>query len=151
MNGILGLVLFSILFSSPAMADQIPKELVSTIKVYQISESILADGVLRVRYSRPVINQDVFRTFIRAACTPLWLGGKKDGWDKARIERIEVVNQLGAQGFAFVGGRNACDSLGKIPGGAVNEDPFIAQNTWICVAGNPCRPRLASETTSSDK
>lgn len=133
-----------------ALADEIPKELVKTIKVYQISESTLADGVLRIRYNRPVINRELFRTFIQASCTPLWLGGKKDGWDKARIERVEVVNQIGAQGFAFVGGRKTCDGLGKISGGAVNEDAFIAQNSWVCVAGNPCRPRRDGEVTSGD-
>lgn len=133
-----------------ALADEIPKELVKTIKVYQISESTLADGVLRVRYNKPVINRELFRGFIQASCTPLWLGGKKDGWDKARIERVEVINQIGAQGFAFVGGRKACDGLGKISGGAVNEDAFIAKNSWVCVAGNPCRPRRDGEVTGGD-
>lgn len=135
---------------SGALADEIPKELVQTIKVYQISESTLADGILRVRYNKPVINREIFRTFIQASCTPVWLGGKKDGWDKARIERVEVVNQIGAQGFAFVGGRKACDGLGKISGGAVNEDAFIAKSSWVCVAGNPCRPRRDGEVTGGD-
>lgn len=134
-----------------ALADPIPPKLGSHIRIFQVDETTLVDGVLRVRSSRSVVTQEIYRTLVKATCMPLWLDDKKDGWAKARIERVEVVNQIGAQGYAFVGGRKACAALGQVSGGPDNENKFIAANTWVCVAGNPCRPRREGERTSGDE
>lgn len=134
-------------WSFSACADDIPPKLVDVIKMFG-AEGSLSNGVLRVRYKKQVVTQEIFRTFVMSSCYPLWPVGKKDGWSKARIERIEVVNQIGAQGFAIVGGRKVCADLGAISG-----DPsiaYIVDHAWVCVAGNPCRPRRPGESTSGD-
>lgn len=142
---------FALVVTGSTLADPIPMSLVREIKVFQIEESSLAEGVLRVRYKKPVVTQDIFRTFVNASCTPLWLDQKKDGWEKARIDRVEVVNQVGAQGFAFIGGRTACAELGKVSGGSIAAHEYMATRTWVCVAGSPCRPRRTGERTSGDE
>ena len=133
---------------SPAMAESIPPELVKHLKPFKIEEVNLKGNVLRIRVSSSVVNQDTFRAIASASCAPLWMNGKKDGWDKAQIDRVEVINQIGAQGFAFIGGRKSCADLANVTGD--NEHTFIASRTWVCVAGNPCRPRRDGEKISGD-
>lgn len=144
-----GGVFFALLMCSQfSISDEIPPELVKHLKPFRIDESSLGNGVLRVRINASVINQDTLKALARASCYPLWFAGKKDGWAKARIDRVEVINQIGAQGFAFVGGRKSCSEWGNLNGG--NENAYIASHTWVCVAGNPCRPRRDGEITSGD-
>lgn len=138
--------------STLAIADPIPSALVKTVQTFDIEESGLSDGVLRVRYRRAVVTRDMFRSFVGAACRPLAMSvsGDSSGWRKARIDRIEVVNQIGAQGFAFVGGRPSCSALDPM-GGVGTNDATFAKYTWVCVAGAPCRPRRDGERTSGDE
>lgn len=141
----------ALLASAPALADQMPSALIKTIKIFTIEESHLSDGVLRVRYRIPVVRMEIFRTFVEAACRPLAMSvsGDRSGWGNARIDRIEVINQIGAQGFAFVGGRKSCAELVHFAGAGANDAAF-SKHTWLCVAGNPCRPRREGERTSGD-
>ena len=134
--------------SATSIADDMPSELAKQIKVFKTEDSSLSNGVLRIRVTTLVVNQATFRAIARASCWPLWMGGKKDGWAKARIDRVEVINLIGAQGFAFVGGRKSCAEWGNVTG--ENENAYIASRTWVCVAG-ACRPRRDGEITSGDE
>lgn len=136
-------------FSHLSSADTIPLSLSNAIKGYQTQSIKLERGVLYAQFKRPVVTQTMFRSFVLSICTPLILSAKKDGWGGAMIERIETKNQIGAQGFAFVGGRKSCIDLGRIPGNATNN--FIASKTWVCVAGNECRPRRQGEIIAGDE
>lgn len=135
-----------------ANADQIPPKVAETIKVFKINQSTLNDGVLRVRYTTPVVRFENYAFFVKGLCQVLWMSSpnKKDGWAGANITRIETVNDISAQGFAFIDARKSCGALGQISGGSENENKFIASKTWVCVAGNPCRPRRDGEKTSGD-
>lgn len=146
-------VIFALLLSlavNNAFADAIPKGIADQIRVLKIDRSTLHEGVLRVVYRLDVVSVDVYRHFVQAHCMPLWLASGKDGWDGANIKRVEAMNSIEAQGFAFVGGRTACDELGKVSGGPEAEHRFIASRTLVCVAGEPCRKGRPGELTSGD-
>lgn len=133
-----------------ALADEIPKPLKDHLRILQIAETSLSGGVLRSRFTRPIVTQEIFRSYVRGICTPLWLDRKKDGWRGAKIERIEAVNQIAAQGYALPNTKKACAELGSMPGGMDKENAYINKSAWVCVAGNPCRPRRPGESTSGD-
>lgn len=134
-----------------ANADEIPPRLQKFLNIFQIEESHLSDGVLRVRFSKPILTYAIYSGFVDPSggiCGRLYPDSKKDGWEKANIKRIELVNSISAQGFAFVGGRKSCMEM--FPMNYDQVKVFIDHNTWVCVAGNPCRPRRAGEKTSGD-
>lgn len=135
---------------SEAFADTIPLELDKSIKGFAIAEKSLEHGALRVVFAHPVVNQETYSTFIRlGVCAPLWDDAKR-GWRDAKIDRVEVLNKSQGQGFAFIGGRKACMELGHAKGADASKG-YLADHTWICVAGFDCRPRRPGEKTSGDE
>lgn len=142
------LLILSLTFSTFCWGDSIPPKLVELIKVYQTEGYGLSEGVLKVKLKKPIISNDTYRGFITGACTPLLLSKKGDGWGNARINRIEIVNEAGGQGFAFPDARKSCVEYGDING--YEENAFFTKKTWVCVAGNPCRPRREGEKISGD-
>lgn len=138
------------MFASAVCADPIPPKLEKVIKIFQIDKSTLSDSVLRLRYTRDVVTRETFVSFIYSACDRLQLD-PKSGWGNAKIERIETVNKIESQGFAFVGGRKACAPLDMFNQSDPKQRAYIAEHTWVCVAGNPCRPRRDREKTSGDQ
>lgn len=131
-----------------AQADDIPTSIARQLKSLSISQATLSDGVLRASYNRSVLNYSAFRMFVDSLCVPLWSGSKQDGWEGARVERIEAFNQVGAQGFALDKPRAACSELGKMNGD--QSAVFLKKSAWVCVSGNPCRKRRDREVTSGD-
>lgn len=143
------LLLFAV---SASHADQIPSKVAETIKVFKINQSTLNDGVLRVRYTTPIVRFDNYAFFVKGICQTLWMASldKKDGWAGSNITRIETVNDMSTQGFAFIDARKSCGTLSQVSGGGDTERKFIASKTWICIAGNPCRQRREGERTAGD-
>jgi len=136
--------------SGIAFADSIPVDLDKSIRGFAIAEKTLEDGVLRVAFNRSVVNQETYSTFINlGVCAPLWEDAKR-GWSAAKIERVEVLNKSHGQGYAFMGGRKSCLELGHAPGNDAAKR-YLADHTWVCVAGFDCRPRRPGEKTSGDE
>lgn len=133
-----------------ACADPVPKGIASQIRVLKIDRTELNSGVLRVVYHLDVLNLDVYRHFVDAHCMPLLMASGTDGWDGANIQRVEVMNSIEAQGFAFVGGRKACAGLGNVSGGTEAKNRFIDSATLVCVAGQPCRNPRPGELSGKD-
>lgn len=122
-----------------AMADEVPKSIQDHLKAIGTAAS-LSNGVLRATINKPVVSSEMFRHFTKSLCMPLWLADKgKDGWSKAKIDRLEAVNQIGAQGYAMPNARKACAELGKLADAASTE--YINKAALVCIAGNPCRAR----------
>lgn len=133
-----------------AIADTIPLELDKSIRNFAIAEKSLEQGVLRVVIARSVVNQETYSTFIKlGVCAPLWEDAKR-GWRDTKIDRVEVLNKSQGQGFAFIGGRKACMELGHAKGADASKG-YLADHTWVCVAGFDCRPRRPGEKTSGDE
>jgi len=131
-------------------ATELPAGLQKSLKPLAIVSTTIEDGVLKINMRKPVVRQDVYRFVVKtAACYPLWSDARK-GWGSAPITSIEVRNDIGTQGFAFRGGRKECAELGRSANSDA-EDQYIEARTWVCVAGNPCRPRRPDEVTSGDE
>ena len=138
----------AILLSCTVYADPIPAQLKKSIMGFDVQGIDLKNKTLRIVLNRPVATQDIYREVIRlGVCAPLWLDSKH-GWEKAEIEKIEVMNKIQGQGFAFTGGRKSCDDLGSAKGS--DENRYFDSHTWVCVAGFPCRPRRDGEKISGD-
>lgn len=126
-----------ILIAGSAHADAVPPELQRNLKAYETQSIELKGDVLRVTMARPMVTPDMYRMIVvGAVCGSLWTG--KGGWGKAKIARAEVVNNLGAQGFAMTDLKTTCDAIGTAKGDEYK--PLVERNTVTCVVGE-CRKR----------
>ncbi|HDR9061254.1 TPA: hypothetical protein QDB03_002873 [Burkholderia vietnamiensis] len=132
-------------------AGELPAGLQKSLKAFSTVSVTMEDGALKINMRKPVVSRrDVYRLIVKmGACYPLW-NDPKNGWGSASIARIEVKNDIGAQGFAFNGGRKECAALGKSENTDA-EDRYIDAHTWVCVAGNACRPRRPGEQVAGDE
>jgi hypothetical protein len=134
-----------------AHAGEIPPALQKSLKPYSIGSAVLDRGALKITMSRPVVTRTMYASVVAmGACSPLWSDARK-GWGGAKIDRIEVKNAAGAQGYAFRGGRKECVELGGVSGGDTEVRKYVDAHTWICVAGAECRPRRPGEVTAGDE
>ncbi|HDR9024789.1 TPA: hypothetical protein QDB09_005396 [Burkholderia vietnamiensis] len=132
-----------------AHAGELPAGLQKSLKPFAIASARIEGGALRINVNRPTVTRDIYSSIVSmGACSPLWSDARK-GWGGASITSVEVRNAIGAQGFAFRGGRNECAELGNSEGSAA-ERAYIDAHTWVCVAGNACRPRRPGEVTAGD-
>ncbi|AXE93980.1 hypothetical protein [Paraburkholderia terricola] len=133
-----------------ANAAELPAGLQKSLKPFAIVSATIDDGVLKINIRKPVVKrEDVYQFVVKmGVCYPLWIDAQK-GWGSASITSIEVRNDIGAQGYSFQGGRKECGELGK-SANMDAEKKYIEAHTWVCVAGNPCRPRRPGEVTSGD-
>lgn len=144
----IAMVLAIMAASNFAFADEIPKTIQDHLKAMGATAT-LSNGTLRATINKQVVNGDVFRHYVKSICMPLWLADNgKDGWKGAKVERLEAINVAGAQGFAMPSARKACADLGRLTDAASAD--YIWKSAWVCVAGNPCRPRRDGEVTSGD-
>lgn len=76
----------------------------------QTQALVLEGGVLRVAFKKPLVTPELFAHQIKQLCQAPLVGPRYD-WGTARIERIEILNDIGQQGWALPGGRAACRKL----------------------------------------
>jgi len=139
------------LAATSAQATPLPPDLQKSLKPYTIKDASLQAGVLRIVMDRPIATWAMYYNMVTwGACAPLW-EGKAKAWGGGNIERVEVRNAVGAQGFAFFGGRKECAELGGLKGGESAAKKYIEARTLVCVAGNECRPRRPGELTAGDQ
>lgn len=96
--------------SAPVMADAVPDGIKAWFASMQTKAMVLEGGVLRVAMAKPVVTAELFDTQIKGLCQAPLVGQRYD-WGTARIERIEILNDAGQQGFALLGGRAGCRKL----------------------------------------
>lgn len=125
------------LFVGGALATDVPPEMLRILKVYQTKSIDLKGDALRVTMARPMVTHDMYQTIVvGAVCGSLWTG--KGGWGKTKIDRAEVVNDLGAQGFAMINLKPTCDLIATAKGDEYK--PIVQRNTVPCIVGE-CRAR----------
>lgn len=125
------LFMIAALFLNAACADPVPPRLMRNLKGHHIMRASLQKGILKLTTTHAVISHDIYEKIItEGACTVL-VNDPEKGWAKARIDRIEVLNQDERQGYAFVDARNTCLALGKIRNESQRKAHFTKQ-TWIC-------------------
>lgn len=134
-----------------AHAVELPPELQKSLKAYQISSAAIEQGTLRITTSRSTVTPEMYSNIVLiGACSRLWFDARR-GWGAATINSIEVRNAIGAQGYSFRGGRKECAELGNLSGGEVAVRKYVDAHTWVCVAGNECRPRRPGEVIAGEE
>jgi hypothetical protein len=127
----------SVFLTGSVFAEDVPRELLRNLKPYATQRIDLKGDVLRVTVAKPIVTNDMYRLIVvGAVCGSLWTG--KGGWGSAKIERAEVVNDLGAQGFAMINLKRTCDAIATAKGDEYK--PLVDTNTIPCVVGE-CRKR----------
>ena len=96
-----------------AIADPLPAGITAWFSTMQTQALVLEGGVLRVAFKKPLVTPDLFAYQIKGLCQAPLVGQRYE-WGNARIDRIEIVNDIGAQGWALPGGRAACQKLNKM-------------------------------------
>ena len=91
----------------------------------------LKKGTLRLTTTYEIVARDIYEKMIREGACSVLLASPEKGWEKARIDRIEVLSRDERQGYAFVDARNACFELEKITDDAERKTYFSGQ-TWVC-------------------
>lgn len=117
-----GAVAVCAVVSGNALADSVPQGIKDWFAASQTKALQLTDGVLSVSFSKPLISDDLWRTQIKSLCAAP-LASKKYSWGSARIDRIDLMNDIGAQGYALVGGRKSCEKLVTLEG--VEADHYL--------------------------
>lgn len=107
-----------------ARADAIPEGIKAWFAPIQTRAMVLEDGVLRVAMKKPVVSTELFDFQVKSLCQAPLVGQRYE-WGNARIERIEILNDSGQQGYALMGGRKACSRLNGM--GDAEGAAFLAQ------------------------
>ena len=96
--------------SVPALGDTLPPGISAWFSTMQTQALVLEGGVLRVAFKKPLVTPELFAHQIKSLCQAPLVGQRYE-WGNARIERIEILNDIGQQGWALPGGRAACRKL----------------------------------------
>lgn len=117
-------------------ADGIPEGIKAWMKPSKVRVMQLADGVLSIAFDVPLVSEDLFRIQIKGLCQAPHVSDRY-GWGKARIERIDVLNDIGAQGWSLLGGRASCERLNSLGG--------TAADTYLITQQRPIRAGRVQE------
>ncbi|WP_216857591.1 hypothetical protein [Burkholderia sp. S171] len=138
------------IFTFNAHADQVPPALQKSLAPYSIKDATIEGGALKITVNRSTVTRAIYSNIVTmGACSPLW-GDQKKAWGSASISRVEVRNAIGAQGFAFQGGRKECHELGQASGVEASKQ-YLAAHTLVCIAGAECRERRPGEVIAGDE
>lgn len=132
-----------------AFSRDVPADLAKQFKPFSPIKATVDDGVLRVVLPKQIVrSKHLFSGVYLAYCSPTW--DSKKAWGGRDFKRVEVVNSANTQGFAIAANKADCVKAGRMKD-AQEERDFLKELTWVCVAGNPCRPRNPGEVTASDE
>lgn len=125
------LFMISAIFLNAACADPVPPRLMRNLKGHHIMRASLQKGILKLTTTHAVITRDIYEKVIAEGACSVLIANTEKGWNKARIDRIEVRNQDERQGYAFIDARNTCLELGKITD-ENQRKAYFSKQTWIC-------------------
>lgn len=137
---------------APAFAQSkpAPAEVLSVLKAYQTnSVSIEPGNVVLVVLPRPVATWPIAQNLYTAFCYPA-AEGKPRPWGGTSFSRLEVRNDIKAQGYSLPTSAVDCKTIGHISADAAEKQKRLTA-AWVCVAGNPCRERRPGEKTAGDQ
>lgn len=132
---LLSMTLLGGLVHSAPVYKNVPNELHKAIEIFAVERAELKDGALRVVYQKSLVTEMMYSSFLQGMCNEWWL--RPAALSKLKLSKIEVLNAIGAQGFAYEGGLSTCTELGNLKGDTA---AFIAARTVRCEAG-VCRKR----------
>ena len=119
-----------------AWAAPVPSELDAALKNLKLQKRTLEGGVLRVVMDVRLVSPEMFSTAVHLVCGERWNSPK--AMAATRIDKIEVLNYVDAQGFAFPSGLKGCEQMGKMK--SDESEKFLQSSAERCEAG-VCRKR----------
>lgn len=103
----------SLFVAGAAGAEAVPPGITEYLKTTQARLVMLHQRVLIVSLNRPGVTEVLFRAQVRGLCEAPLLSPRYS-WGGAAVDEIQILNDIGAQGYAFKGGETACRALGKM-------------------------------------
>lgn len=111
--------------------------LTRSLKDFAFQRYALQDGTLRVVMAKPMVTKEIYHAVAKIGiCTGVW--ESPADFAKLGIKRVEVLNSIDAQGFAFIGGQAECTAMGTLS--RDRADAYFEAHTVTCEAG-VCRQR----------
>lgn len=93
-------------------SETVPPGIVAWLKPVQTQSITLSDRVLRVTMKKLLVSEDLYRFQVEGLCSSNNVAARYR-WDRSKIDRIEIVNDIGAQGFALIGVGKSCKILSE--------------------------------------
>lgn len=97
---------------------------------------------------RPVATYAMASSAYTLMCSDVYNNEKK-AWGGRDFTRLEVRNNIQAQGFSFPASKADCMAMADM--NMEQQKAHEKKVAWVCVAGNECRPRRPGEVTSGDQ
>lgn len=128
--------LLALATSTLTLADtgfkNVPPLLHKSLKSGGVTTAQFEGGVLRAQVNKPELSEAVYDTFIfHNICARQW--HEPQQFAGLGLNRVELLNATGTQGFAFDARGEVCAEMGKL---GKNFRSFIAQYTVACTAGS---------------
>lgn len=131
-------LLTSMLVASGACVAQsgISPSMSAELKMFRLQSQKLHDGVLRVQLRDELVSPMVFDSMATGVCSE----AARDpvGFKGMKISRLEVLNSVGAQGFALLNAGSVCERTSTMK--AADGAALVSANVVRCEAG-VCRRR----------
>lgn len=143
------LFIIAALFFNVAHADPVPPRLMRNLKGFHVMKAELKKGVLKLTTNHPFISMEIYESLIKDGACNVLLNNPEKGWEKARIDRIEVLSRDERQGYALIDARKSCFEIEKIK----DEDKkksYLSEQTWIC-SMEICNDPAADKIDKADK
>lgn len=137
-NGFIKAGIVAALFSIfGASAESISRNVQDSLKQYRVAQATLDAGVLRIVMRDSLITPTVYETVAQfGVCNEAARDAAQ--FKTMRLARVEVLNSVEGQGFAFEANEGACEKLVQLPAPAAKA--FFDARTVRCEAG-VCRRR----------
>jgi len=109
----------------------VPAPLQKSLSHHGLKTAKLDSGVLRLSMDKPEISELVYYTFVyHGFCAEQWRSPER--FTGVSVNRVELFNTDGTQGFAFDARGDVCVQMGQM---GKNYRTFIGQYTTRCTAG----------------
>lgn len=132
----LAVCLLATAFCLPALSAPVPPGIDEALKNIKLKSRSLEGGTLRIVMNVPLVSRDMYWSAVWMTCSEQW--ANPASLRSTRIDRIEVLNHVDAQGFALPGGKATCDVIGKMKGD--RSERYVQDRAESCEAG-VCRKR----------
>lgn len=120
-----------------AQSRPVPDGIRATLKIYRVAGYTLVGDTLRVQLTDQMVASDIYESLVRTSlCSEQFRSPTE--FANSKIDRIELLNAVDAQGFALLDVQRTCKHLGTAP--RADGDALFKAQTVRCEAG-VCRRR----------
>lgn len=115
----------------------VPETWHKSLSNHSLKTAQLDKGVLRLQMNKPAVTELVYSGFIyNGICAEQWRNPER--FATLALTRVELLDNSGAQGFAFDARGNICEEMGQM---GKNYKTMIGERSVACNAGVCPAPR----------